>query len=208
MAPNSFQKFAPVIKTEKKEEERDEHDDPLRQIDFRDRKTLICLTANCVSRKRKAGSAHDRAYKVLRYGNPYKYRRPNRTHRGLALSMDQGEVGTCLPLRPMEETEENPIDKCGVAFLYSNYNEGDGMTHLYNDEEYIKKCKTIEGGTRTWVKKNRQEYFRQALETLMMSHSIKQYSNFIFFKEDMEEGFVHKLHTFINMVHPKKVSVL
>ncbi|AUO15095.1 WSSV292 [White spot syndrome virus] len=32
--------------------------------------------------------------------------------------MDQGEVGTCLPLRPMEETEENPSTS-GVAFLYS-----------------------------------------------------------------------------------------
>lgn len=67
----------------------------------RERKTMVCLEADCVSRKIPKGSIHYNLRRILGYGNPYKHcRRARPQDRNISCRLDRGETGTCNPMKP------------------------------------------------------------------------------------------------------------
>lgn len=143
----------------------------------RERKTMICLEADCVSRRIPKGSIHHNLRQILGYGNPYKHRRrATPDNRYIAHPMDRGETGTCNPMRPPSDSNNN---KCGLAFLFYKYSAEDGISGVMSsgNEEYIKSCIQQEGKD---IQKRRLENFKKSLETLRRSYTFKLYNEIVF----------------------------
>ena len=141
-----------------------------------DGRNLICLQSNCVARKRHAGSLHDRLYEALGFGDPYKIRRGKECdwpQRNLARPVDRPELGCFL----MQRARNDPESKCGLAFLFAQYNMGDGSRLYFKDGEYITACKKFESRPR----KTRLEAFKECLKTLSSSsHTLKEIDRILF----------------------------
>ena len=124
-------------------------------------RNLICLQSNCVATKRHTGSIHDELYKALGFGDPYKIREAK--HRNLAMESHRPQLGSFLIMRDKKE----PYSKCGLAFLFAQYNMGDGNRLYFSDKEYEESCKRIE-----WkrdIKCVRLQAFKECLNGLLKS---------------------------------------
>nr|BDV50201.1 MAG: wsv206-like protein [Chiromantes dehaani nimavirus] len=137
---------------------------------------LICLQSNCVARKRHARSFHDKLYKELRFGDPYEIRRPKQSDtrkRNLAREVDRPDLGSFL----MMQDEKAPESKCGVAFLFAQYNMGDGSCLYFPDKEYVEACKRKERK----VREDRLEAFKECLRSISLSsHTLCRFDKILF----------------------------
>ena len=131
-----------------------------------DGRNLICLQSNCVARKRHYGSIHDKLYNALGFGDPYRIRGQKecvmpRQQSNLARPADRPKLGSFL----IQQDKETPASKCGVAFLFAQYNMGNGRSLYFSDDEYVAACKKFEGRLR----ESRLEAFKQCLTAISSS---------------------------------------
>nr|BDT63549.1 MAG: wsv206-like protein [Pasiphaea japonica whispovirus] len=150
-----------------------------------DSESLICLQSNCVARKKHNLSLHDDLYKTLGFGDPYKKRRGKllrnsqfSTMNNLARKEDQPQLGSMLSYRH----PKFPDNYCKLAFLFAQYNMGNGKKYYFADKEYRKNCQKYEHSNTTLsnIRRQRLYNFKHCLATLLNSHTLKFAKNILF----------------------------